>query len=75
VSFFHPNNLIALATLITSLGGFIGMFRKQGKTHAIAAKTESLVNSQLDTQLSRNAELTATLTKAGVDVPTQKPPA
>jgi hypothetical protein len=34
----------------------------------------SLVNEQLDTQIARSDQLTATLTDAGVEVPPRPPP-
>jgi hypothetical protein len=36
-------------------------------------RVHGLVNNQLDRQLDRNAVLTASLTKAGVEVPVHKP--
>jgi len=49
-------------TFATAIIGFISAHKRIGEVH-------SLVNNQLDRQLDRNAQLTASLTEAGVVVP------
>lgn len=66
--------IVAITGLISSVGALIAVFRRVGGVSSKLDTVHGLVNNQLDRQLGRNAELTAALTEAGVDVPKQEPP-
>ena len=56
-----------VVTFLTSVTGFLASIGNRRKI----AEVHVLVNSQLNTVLSRVAQLTGTLESAGIDVPPQ----
>jgi HAMP domain-containing protein len=58
--------ILAAATLLTAITGFVALFRKQNDTHR-------LVNAAHTDNLDRIDQLTATITKAGLPVPPRNP--
>jgi hypothetical protein len=62
--------------LVTLGLAYIGYLRLKAQTTSVRSDVRdvhTLVNNQLDTQLTRNDQLTRTLTAAGVDVPARPP--
>ena len=55
--------------LILGILGYLASRRATAGVKSDVKDVHSLVNNQLDRQLDRNAQLTRTLTGAGVDVP------
>jgi sensor domain CHASE-containing protein len=55
--------------LILGVLGYLSNRRATAGVKSDVKDVHSLVNNQLDRQLDRNAQLTRTLTGAGVDVP------
>jgi uncharacterized iron-regulated membrane protein len=72
--------ILAVATLVTAVTGLVALFRKQTalgtQQTALSGQVSdvhTLVNNQLDRQLTYNQQLAAALTGAGVAVPQQEP--
>jgi len=62
--------LIGQGVIVTGLVlGYLSNRRAVGGVKSDVKDVHALVNNQLDRQLDRNAQLTRTLTGAGVDVP------
>lgn len=65
--------ILAVATLVTAVTGLVALFRKQTALSGQVSDVHTLVNNQLDRQLTYNQQLAAALTGAGVAVPEQEP--
>jgi hypothetical protein len=59
----------ALLTFLTSVGGFLYLFRKVQAVHVLVNSNLTKVMDKLGIEQERSGQLTNTLTEAGVPVP------